>query len=144
MRFSPDTRYYVDRFSNSKMLPSVTLRSADAALVQAVAPARPEVLAPFNVQYGDLTTIPASDGFPMPAQILKPAGFDPTRRYPVILYVYGGPSAPVVADNLPQFFLFDQLLLQAGYIVVNVTFTPDSRQLVTAYADTTLFVLELP
>jgi dipeptidyl-peptidase-4 len=36
------------------------------------------------------------------------------------MYVYGGPSAPVVADNLPQFFLYDQLLLQAGYIVVNV------------------------
>ncbi len=38
-----------------------------------------------------LSTIPAADGFAMPAQVLKPKGFDPTHRYPVILHVYGGP-----------------------------------------------------
>jgi dipeptidyl-peptidase 4 len=120
VRFSPDARYYVDKFSDARTVPALTLRSTDGAKKQMIAPPRAEILAPFNVQYGELTTIPASDGFRMPAQILKPAGFDPSRRYPAIMYVYGGPSAPVVADNLPQFFLYDQLLLREGYVVVLV------------------------
>ena len=120
VRFSFDARYYVDRFSDARTLPSLSLHAADGALKQTIAPPRTEILAPFTVQYGELTTIPASDGFRMPAQILKPAGFDPAHRYPAIMFVYGGPSAPVVADNLPQFFLFDQLLLREGYLVVLV------------------------
>jgi dipeptidyl-peptidase 4 len=120
VRFSPDARYYVDKFSDSRTLPSLSVRTPDGAKTQTIAPPRTEVLAPFDVQYAELTTIPASDGFRMPAQILKPAGFDPSRRYPVIMFVYGGPSAPVVADNLPQFFLYDQLLLREGFIVVLV------------------------
>jgi len=120
IQFAPDAQRYVDRFSNSKTLPSVTVRSVDGGTAQTIAAPRTEFLAPYAVQFGDLMTIPAADGFRMPAQMLKPAAFDPSRRYPVIMFVYGGPSAPVVADNLPQFFLFDQLLLQEGYIVVNV------------------------
>jgi dipeptidyl-peptidase-4 len=120
VRFSPDAKYYVDRFSSSRTLPSVSIYAADGGLGRTIAPPRSELIAPFGVQYGEVSSIPASDGFPLPAQILKPAGFDATRRYPVVMYIYGGPSAPVVADNLPQFFLFDQLLLNEGYIVVNV------------------------
>jgi dipeptidyl-peptidase 4 len=120
VRFSPDARFFVDEFSNSRTLPGLYLHAADGTRKQTIAPPRTEVLAPFNVSYPELRTIPASDGFQMPAQILKPAGFDGARRYPVIMFVYGGPSAPVVADDLPQFFLFDQLLLREGYVVVLV------------------------
>jgi dipeptidyl-peptidase-4 len=120
VRFSPDAKYYVDKLSDARTVPSLSIRTADGAKTQTVAPPRTEVLAPFDVQYGELTTIPASDGFRMPAQIFRPAAFDAARRYPVIMFVYGGPSAPVVADNLPQFFLYDQLLLREGYCVVLV------------------------
>ncbi len=65
-------------------------------------------------------TIPAADGFPMPAQILKPKDFDPSRRYPVILHVYGGPSAPTVIDQWQQQTLFDNLLARKGYIAVAI------------------------
>jgi dipeptidyl-peptidase 4 len=56
----------------------------------------------------------------MPAQILKPKNFDPARRYPVILHVYGGPSAPTVQDQWQNETLFDNILAAQGYIAVAI------------------------
>jgi dipeptidyl-peptidase-4 len=74
--------------------------------------------------YPELTTIPTSDGFPMPASILKPANFDPQKKYPVILYLYGGPSAPVVANEWDHAFIggiyFDNIMTRNGYVMVRI------------------------
>jgi len=94
---SPNAKFYFDNFSNARTLPALRLHSADGKLLQTLAAPRPELL-PAGIQYPEFLTIPAADGFPMPAEILKPANFDPARKYPVILYVYGGPSAPSVLD----------------------------------------------
>jgi len=117
---SPDARFYLDTFSDIRTLPSLALHRATGEEVRVVSPPMPEILAPFNVQYPELLTIPAEDGFPMPAQILKPACFKPNRRYPVVLYIYGGPSAPTVANAWQSQGLYNQLLLDEGYVVVQV------------------------
>ena len=67
-----------------------------------------------------MLTIPAADGFAMPAQILKPSGFDPSRKYPVILHVYGGPSAPTVSDSWQKETLFDNVLASKGSVAVAI------------------------
>lgn len=117
---SPDARYYTDRFSDIKTLPTLRLHAADGSAPKTLAAPRPEILAPFEIQYPEITTIPADDGFPMPAQILRPKNFQPTTKYPVIIYVYGGASAPQVANGFQGDTLWYQLLLQEGYIVVKV------------------------
>ena len=78
------------------------------------------MLAPFDIQWPEVTTIPASDGFKLPARILKPANFRADRRYPVIMNVYGGASLPIVSDAWVGDTLFYQLLLAEGYVVVKV------------------------
>jgi dipeptidyl-peptidase-4 len=117
---SPDARFYLDNFSDVRTLPSLTLRRADGASVSVVAPPRPELLARFDLQYPELTTIPASDGFRMPARMLRPKDFREDRRYPVILYVYGGPSAPQVTNSWPGTLLVDQLYLAEGFVLLTV------------------------
>ncbi len=117
---SPDARYYLDRFSDVRTLPALTLHRTDGTRVAELAGARTDWLSQLTVQSPELTTIPAADGFAMPAAILKPAGFDPERKYPVILFVYGGPSAPTVTNAWDNDLLFDQLLLRAGFIVARV------------------------
>lgn len=114
-----DGHYYFDTYSNIHTLPSLSLHAADGELKATIAPPRPELL-PRDLQYPQLTTIPAADGFLMPAQILKPAGFDPGKRYPVILHVYGGPSAPTVSDGWQNETLFDNMLAGKGYIAVAI------------------------
>ncbi len=116
---SPDTKYYFDQYSNIRTLPALNLHTSDGKLQAALAAPRPQLL-PADMQYPELLTIPAADGFPMPAQILKPKKFDSSRKYPVILYVYGGPSIPTVSNSWQSSELANQMLLDAGYVVVGM------------------------
>jgi len=116
---SPDARYYFDDYSTIGTLPSLRMCSADGKVLYTLASPRPELL-PADVQYPELLTIPAADGFPMPAQILKPKNFDATRKYPVILFVYGEPSVPTIYNAWQASILGDQLWLEDGYVVVGV------------------------
>jgi dipeptidyl-peptidase-4 len=129
---SPDARYFLDRYSDIRTLPTLRLHSSNGAMLQIVAAPRTQVLASYDVQLPELTTIPAEDGFAMPAAILKPKGFRADRRYPVIMFVYGGASAPQVGNAWQGDLLWNQLLLEAGYVVVKVdnrTATGISKQL---------------
>ena len=117
---SPDTHFYFDTLSDIRTLPSLRLNTAEGKVKEVIAPGRPELLAGLDLQYPELLTIPAADGFPMPAQILKPKGFDPARKYPVILQIYGGPSAPTVKNQWPSGIFLANLLLREGYVVVGL------------------------
>jgi dipeptidyl-peptidase-4 len=113
---SPDTHYYFDTYSNIRTLPSLRLHSSDGKAVANVAEPRPELL-PAGMVYPELRTIPAADGFPMPAQILKPKDFDARKKYPVILYIYGGPSAPSVSNSWQRDLLYHNVLAANGFVI---------------------------
>ncbi len=118
--FSPDGRYYFDRFSNNSTTPILSLHSNTGKRLQEVAKSKQELLNKFDFQYYQIFTIPARDGFAMPAQMLKPSNFDPHKKYPVIVYVYGGPSAPVVMNAWQSSIYFDNILVQNGFLVLRV------------------------
>ena len=116
---SPDARYYFDTYSNIRTLPALSLHKSDGQLTATLAAPRPELLPPAMV-YPELLTVPTSDGFPMPAQILKPGDFDPHKKYPVILHIYGGPSAPTVSNSWQRDMLWDNVLAANGFIVAGI------------------------
>ncbi len=116
--FSPDSKYYLDRYSNIKTMPALRLHHNDGKLISELAAPRPELLTDYSIRYPELFSIPAADGFQMPAEILKPHDFDPGKKYPVIFYIYAGPSAPTVFDAWRSSLFFDQMLLDRGYLVV--------------------------
>jgi dipeptidyl-peptidase-4 len=70
-------------------------------------------------------TLPAADGTPLYWQLYKPAGFEPGRRYPAILLVYGGPGVQNVMRRWGERrgSQSAQLFTQRGYVV----FTLDNR-----------------
>ncbi len=84
---------------------------------------------PFNTKISlpkmELLTITSADGkTPLNARIIYPLNFDATKKYPVMLYVYGGPHAQLVNNEwLGGASLFDYFMAQNGYIV----FTLDNR-----------------
>lgn len=73
----------------------------------------------------ELVTITSADGkTPLNGRIIYPANFDASKRYPTVVYVYGGPHAQLVANRwLGGASLFDYYLAQQGYVV----FTMDNR-----------------
>jgi dipeptidyl-peptidase-4 len=60
----------------------------------------------------------ADDGTPLSYALTRPPGFDPAKRYPVLLYVYGGPLAQEVTYQWQPLFL--QALVQRGFIVMRL------------------------
>jgi dipeptidyl-peptidase-4 len=117
---SPNAQYFLDRYSDVRTLPALRLHASDGAMRQTVAAARPELLEPYDVQFPELFTIPADDGFAMPAEVMKPKDFRADGKYPVVMFIYGGPAAPQVTNAWQGDVLWNQLLLDAGYVVVKV------------------------
>ena len=116
---SKDTRFYFDQYSNIHTLPALRLHDSTGKQVSVLAAPRPELLAP-GFQYAQLLTIPAADGFKMPAQIMKPRNFDAKKKYPVILHIYGGPSAPTVINGWQASSLFENVMANDGYVMVAI------------------------
>ncbi len=70
----------------------------------------------------EFKTIDLPGGVKAPAWLLRPAGFDSTRKYPLIFYVYGGPATQTVLDRwlgVPH-HLFHLFLAQQGFAVASV------------------------
>ncbi|TQD51332.1 S9 family peptidase [Marilutibacter aestuarii] len=123
--FARNASVYVDNWSNPATPPQLTLfrndGSAIADLVENDLDDAGHPYAPYReahrpIEYGTLT---AADGeTPLHYSLLKPAGFDPSRRYPVVVYVYGGPAAQTVKQAwAPD---FNQYLAQHGYVVFSL------------------------
>ncbi|MHC1707900.1 MAG: S9 family peptidase [Bacteroidales bacterium] len=66
-------------------------------------------------------TVPAAEGLELNAYMIKPASFDPAKKYPVFMNVYGGPGSQSVENRWGYFdFAWYQMLAQKGYISVCV------------------------
>ena len=73
----------------------------------------------------ELFSFTTSEGVKLNGWMVKPAGFDASRRYPVIMYQYGGPGSQQVLNSwrigaAGQGALLEQYMAQKGYIVVCV------------------------
>lgn len=66
--------------------------------------------------------IPGPEGTRLPARMLKPQGFDPGRRYPAIMYHYGGPGSQVVLNRwgTQRRDLWHKKMAQRGFVVFSV------------------------
>ena len=69
----------------------------------------------------ELVKVDAGGGLRLDAWIMKPPGFDSTKRYPVVYYVYGEPAAQTVLDAWGGTnYLWHLMLTQHGYVVASV------------------------
>jgi dipeptidyl-peptidase-4 len=67
------------------------------------------------------TRLDAGPGLQLDAWVMKPPGFDSTRRYPVVFHVYGEPAGQTVLDQWDgQNYLWHLMLTQQGYVVASV------------------------
>ncbi|MFT5052161.1 MAG: dipeptidyl-peptidase-4 [Chlamydiales bacterium] len=129
--FAPGNDNYIDTHSELGNPPTMSMQSCATGTKRDIARS-PAERAGLKLQVPEFIEVTARDGQALPAWILKPHDFDPSRRYPLIMYVYGGPSAPTVANAWDDDLLFDQLLLDAGYLVArcdNRSSTAISKQL---------------
>lgn len=65
--------------------------------------------------------VSAQDGLMLDGYIMKPRNFDPTKKYPLIMFVYGEPWGQTVTDSwLGHLWLWHEYMTQLGYVVASV------------------------
>ena len=115
-----DAQRWLDTFSTPDTPPSLTLRHTTskrpsvlvANTLGASHPYAPYLAAHRTPEFG---TLRAADGQVMHFTMLKPLGFDPSKRYPVIVEVYGGPGVQRVQRAWGGYYR--QYLAQQGFVV---------------------------
>jgi dipeptidyl-peptidase-4 len=127
--FADNASVYVDSWSAPGTPPQLQLFRNDGTLIASLVvndladPQHPYASyreAHRPLEFGTLT---AADGrSELHYSLLKPADFDPSQRYPVIVYVYGGPAAQTVTRSWPELSddWFNQYLAQQGYVVFSL------------------------
>ena len=77
--------------------------------------------------------VDVGDGVSLDAYMMKPPGFDPAKKYPILFFAYSEPAGQTVTDNWQgEYYLWFLMLTQEGYIVASVdnrgTPAPRGRQ----------------
>ena len=75
---------------------------------------------PATLPKWEFLTIPGPEGSRLPARILKPTGWNPGHRYPVVMYHYGGPGSQVVDNSWGQRSAWFKLMAQRGFVLFMV------------------------
>ena len=123
IEFDPTFQLYADTYSRSGIPPVQTLRRADGRLVRTLADnaALAAKVTALGLVRPEFITLKTPDGVELNAWIIKPKGFDPSRRYSLLMNVYGGPGSQTVTDSWGGAnYLWHQMLARDGYLVASV------------------------
>jgi dipeptidyl-peptidase-4 len=129
---APRVAMYVDTFSDPLTPPQVSLNAPDGKQLAWIEENRLQAGHPYWPYRGghiapEFGQIAAADGQKLEYSLLKPAGFDASRRYPVFVDVYGGPTAQNVQRRWDANF-FDQYMARHGYVVFRLDNRGSSRR----------------
>jgi dipeptidyl-peptidase-4 len=113
---SPGGRFVLDTWSNAETPPRVVLRREDGTLARSVF-LPTSSLGEYALATTEMGSFTGSDGTLFYTRLVKPADFDPAKKYPVVVYVYGGPHAQVVSERWGATSLLDHVLASKGFLV---------------------------
>lgn len=123
INLSPDFSLFIDTYSSAAVPPLARLHEADGRLVRPLVDnARvARELERAGARPPEFFTFTTEGGVELNGWMIKPPNFDPSQRYPVLMYVYGGPGSQTVLDAWGGTrYLWHQALAQRGYIVVSI------------------------
>ena len=117
-KFSPDAAAFADTYSKAGVPPMQELFREDGMKVGAINENKVAELAEYHLSPVEFLKVKARDGAELDAYVIKPTGFDPAKKYPVLVYTYGGPHAQVVMDAWGgPTFLWHELMAQKGFVI---------------------------
>ena len=125
--FSKDFNFFIHTWSDMNTPPVTALCNAKGKVLTTLIDNK-EVsrkMSLYNIGSREMFTFTTSDGVQLNGWMVKPAGFDATKRYPVVMYQYGGPGNQQVCNKwgigmMGQGALLEMYLAQQGYVCVCV------------------------
>ncbi len=115
--------YFMDSYSSNKIAQHVELFSSSNKKAKLLLNST-DKLGSVAIGNAEISSIIGKDGSKLYTRIIKPSNFDPTKKYPVMVYVYGGPHAQMITNTwLDGANLWMYWMAEQGYLV----FTLDGR-----------------
>ncbi len=108
----------IDTYSNTTNPPRQDLLRVDGSRIALINENKVPELAAYHLSPVEFLQVKSHDGVMLNASMIKPPDFNPQKKYPVLVYTYGGPHAQVVLNQWGRgSFLWHQLMAQKGYII---------------------------
>ncbi len=121
---SPDASAYVDTYSNAMNPARQDLYRIDGKRAAVINENKVSELGEYHLSPVEFLDIAADDGTKLCASIIRPPDFDASRKYPVLVNVYGGPGVQNVRNDWEGAdYLWLEMMAEKGYII----FTLDNR-----------------
>ena len=119
--FSKNRKYFIDDWSSTKVPHEYDIISSKGKNVRTIMKAD-NPLVDYAMGEMNIFTIKADDGkTDLYCRLIKPANFDPNKKYPAVIYVYGGPHAQLVTNSwLGGARMWQYYMAQKGYVMLTV------------------------
>jgi dipeptidyl-peptidase-4 len=119
--FSPDDRYYIDVFSNVATPPATSVCNVEGELLFTLFDSKEADITDYTLPAPEFFAITSREGVEFQCSMIKPPHFEADEKYPVLVYVYGGPHSQVVRNVWGgSGYLWHASLAQRGYIVFSL------------------------
>jgi len=120
--FSSNHKYFILSYSNSSTPPQYGIYKANGKKIKMLEENTELIdkLKDYEFSPKEFFSFTASDDIHLNGWMIKPNNIEDGKRYPVLMYVYGGPGSQTVVNNWSYSDLWFQMLTQKGFIVVSV------------------------
>lgn len=118
--FSDGFKYFINYFDNTETPNLVTLHDQSGKLIRTLEDNKnlKSLLKDYNISKKEFFSFKTSEGVELNGMMLKPANFDPSQKYPLVMTQYSGPNLQEVLDK--WYISWDHYLTQEGFIVASV------------------------
>ena len=118
---SPNAAIFLDTYSNANTPPRQDVYRSDGTKLATLNENKVAELTAYHLSPVEFFAIKSHDGILLNCSMIKPPNFDPTKKYPVVIFTYGGPQAQVVVNAWTgSTYLWHQLMAQKGYIIFSL------------------------
>jgi dipeptidyl-peptidase-4 len=108
----------LDTYSNAMTPPRQEVLRADGKKIATLNENKVAELADYHLTPPEVLTVKSRDGLPLNAVMIKPPDFNTQKKYPVLVFTYGGPHAQVVRNMWGGAnFLWHEMMAQKGFII---------------------------
>ncbi|GAC1661468.1 MAG: S9 family peptidase [Candidatus Acidiferrum sp.] len=118
---APGAAGFIDTYSTSATPPRQYLVRGDGSRIGAIHESSTSELDGYRLSPMEFLSVRAHDGMMLNASIIKPLNFDAKKKYPVIVFTYGGPDVQVVRNAWSgNTFLWNELMAEKGFIIFSL------------------------
>ena len=123
--FSKGLKFYMENYSSMNTAPEYSLHTASGEQLQ-ILEDNTEFMSSieeYKLPEAEFMQLTTEDDVNLNYWMIKPPNFNKKKKYPLLMYVYGGPGINTVNNRWGGHYMWYQMLAQKGYVIVSVDAT---------------------